>query len=171
MLLELSVELTLVFLQLVDSVLETIIVGAHLLNVFPQSLNLFLSQAEQVLVTLQLQVALAFQLLIFMHLSLEQLLLVLQFVLNAFNVKLELLLNLYMIPDFSLVLLKHGLVLTGSLIPTYHTLRLLSIPRQIVSFRIFSFALTDRFASTSFGASTHFLLLMLFHFHIHEDLD
>lgn len=106
-----------------------------------------------------------------MHFSLEQLLLVLQFVLYTLDVKLELLLNLDMIPDFSLVLLKHGLVLTGRLISTDHTLRLLSIPRQIVSFRIFSFALTDRFASTSFATGTLFLLLMLFHFHIHEDLD
>ena len=98
-------ELCLLLFKSINTLFETLIVEAHLLGVILELGDFFFSQAEQVLVTLELQFFLTLFFLLTFHLFFEQFFLILEFVLHALNVQLELLFDLDVITDFGLVLL------------------------------------------------------------------
>ena len=130
----------------------------------PETRDLFLTQGEEVLVPLQLELALALLPLPGRDLLLELLFLVFKLVLDALDVQLQLLLDLYVIPHLGLVLLKHRLVFARSLLTTHGALAFVN---YVVS-------LCVRFASAGFSFLLFFALfrlLLLLHFHVHEDLN
>ena len=93
---------------------------------------------------------------------LKLLFLVLKLVLDALDVQLQLLLDFYVIPHLSLVLLKHRLVFAWSFLTTYCALAFYVVT-LCVSFTSTGFSLLFLFALF------HFLLF--FHFHVHKDFN
>lgn len=127
MLLEkLSIEFSLFLFEDIETLLQIIIVHAHLLRVTLQLGNLLLAQAQQVLVTLQLELSLAVLLLFSFCLLLEEFLLILELVLHAFDMQLKLLFDFYMVAHLGLVFLQHLLILARGFIATDLTLALIS---------------------------------------------
>ena len=125
--------------------------------------DLLLAKAQQVFVTLELELSFALLLLFAFDLLLELLLLVFELVLHAFDVQLQLLLDLNMISNFRLVFLKHGLVLARRFIAAHDTFTLVS---WLISLRII-ITLWPSFLLTRCVLIRLFELLLLFHFHVH----
>ena len=115
-------QVLLLFLQVIDLLVEALGHLGVLSSHFLESLDLLLSEREQVLVTIKFEFSLCLLVLLFVQFLLQLLLLVLKLVLHALDVQLELLLDLDVVSDLSLVLLEHLLVIRGRLIRTGDTL-------------------------------------------------
>ena len=137
--------------------------------------DLFLTQSKKVLVSLQLKLTLTRCLLFVFELFLEQFLLVLQLVLDTLDVQFQLLFDLDMVPDLSLVLLQHRFVLAWSFVTTHDTLALFGLARSSLIDTACHFIITTCVGSLLLSTILVFLALaqlhLLLHLHVHENLN
>ena len=161
---ELAIELRFFLLEFIDAFFQTIVLISELIHLLFERRNFLFTEAKQVLVTIELKLALATDSLFGRNFLLQLLLLILELVLDALNVQFQLLFNLDVVPDFGFILLEHLLVLRGGSLAAEHRLRVILNSNQVITF-LLALALL-LFASFVFSQ-----LLLLLHFHVHEDLD